>query len=61
MLLWRPVLRTLRVHGFADYVVALEDALEPIFEQGEFPVVSRGDCSILLAVCWLSEWSAIRK
>jgi arginase len=38
----------LNPESIAAYAVALADALEPIFEQGEFPVVLGGDCSILL-------------
>jgi len=38
----------LNPENIADYAVTLADALEPIFEQGEFPVVLGGDCSILL-------------
>ena len=43
-----PQTRMLNPENIADYAVALADALEPIFEQGEFPVVLGGDCSILL-------------
>jgi arginase len=35
-------------HGLAQYAVALADAIEPVLERGEFPVVLGGDCSILL-------------
>ena len=43
-----PQTRMLNAENIADYAVALADALELIFEQGEFPVVLGGDCSILL-------------
>jgi len=43
-----PQTRMLNPENIADYAVTLADALEPIFEQGEFPVVLGGDCSILL-------------
>ena len=43
-----PQSRMLNPESIAAYAVALADALEPIFEQGEFPVVLGGDCSILL-------------
>src|ERR1700732_953359 len=43
-----PQTRMLNPENIADYAVALADALEPILEQGEFPVVLGGDCSILL-------------
>jgi arginase len=38
----------LNAESIADYAVALADALEPILNRGEFPVVLGGDCSILL-------------
>ena len=43
-----PQTHMLNPEHIADYAVALADALEPIFIQGEFPVVLGGDCSILL-------------
>jgi arginase len=43
-----PQTLMLNPENIADYAVTLADALEPIFEQGEFPVVLGGDCSILL-------------
>ena len=43
-----PLTRMLNPENIADYAVTLADALEPIFEQREFPVVLGGDCSILL-------------
>lgn len=43
-----PQTHMLNPENIADYAVALADALEPIFIQGEFPVVLGGDCSILL-------------
>lgn len=43
-----PQTHMLNPESIAAYAVALADALEPILEQGEFPVVLGGDCSILL-------------
>jgi arginase len=40
--------KLLNPHGLARYSVALADAIEPVLERGEFPVVLGGDCSILL-------------
>jgi arginase len=38
----------LNPRGLADYAVALADAVGPVVDRGEFPVVLGGDCSILL-------------
>jgi arginase len=38
----------LNPRGIADYAVTLADAVGPIVDRGEFPVVLGGDCSILL-------------
>lgn len=38
----------LNPRGLADYAVALADAVGPVVDGGEFPVVLGGDCSILL-------------
>jgi arginase len=43
-----PQTKLLNPHGLAHYSVALADAIEPVLQQGEFPVVLGGDCSILL-------------
>ena len=43
-----PQTRMLNPENIADYAFTLADALEPIFDQREFPVVLGGDCSILL-------------
>ena len=40
-----PQTRMLNPENIADYAVALADALEPILEQGEFPVVLGGGTS----------------
>jgi arginase len=38
----------LNPHGIAAYSLALADAIAPVRERGDFPVVLGGDCSILL-------------
>jgi arginase len=43
-----PETLLLNPHGIADYAIALADAVGPILDRGEFPVVLGGDCSILL-------------
>lgn len=43
-----PETQLLNPGGIARYSVALADAIQPILEAGEFPVVLGGDCSILL-------------
>jgi arginase len=43
-----PETLLLNPRGLADYAVALADAVGPIVDRGEFPVVLGGDCSILL-------------
>jgi arginase len=43
-----PETLLLNPRGIADYAVALADAVGPIVDRGEFPVVLGGDCSILL-------------
>ena len=40
--------RLLNPLGLAHYSVALADAIGPVLDRGEFPVVLGGDCSILL-------------
>jgi arginase len=40
--------KLLNPHGLAHYSVALADAIGPVLDRGEFPVVLGGDCSILL-------------
>lgn len=39
---------TLNAPGIASYARKLADAIEPLLDQGEFPVVLGGDCSIVL-------------
>ena len=46
----------LNPENIADYAVNLADALEQIFEQGEFRVVLGGDCSILLGSLLALRW-----
>jgi arginase len=43
-----PETLLLNPRGLADYAIALADAVDPIVDRGEFPVVLGGDCSILL-------------
>jgi arginase len=43
-----PETQLLNPGGLARYAVSLADALGPLLEAGEFPVVLGGDCSILL-------------
>ena len=43
-----PETLMLNPHGLARYSVALADAVGPVVDRGEFPVVLGGDCSILL-------------
>jgi arginase len=43
-----PDTMLLNPHGLAGYALALADAIEPVLDRGEFPVVLGGDCSILL-------------
>jgi arginase len=43
-----PETLLLNPRGLADYAVALADAVGPIVDRDEFPVVLGGDCSILL-------------
>lgn len=43
-----PETKLLNPLGLAQYSVALADAIEPVLDRGEFPVVLGGDCSILL-------------
>jgi arginase len=43
-----PETLLLNPRGIADYAVALADAVGPIVDRGEFPLVLGGDCSILL-------------
>ena len=43
-----PDTKLLNPQGLAHYSVALADAVEPVLDRGEFPVVLGGDCSILL-------------
>ena len=43
-----PDTKLLNPRGLAHYSVALADAIEPVLDRGEFPVVLGGDCSILL-------------
>jgi arginase len=43
-----PDSKLLNPDGLAHYSVALADAIEPVLDRGEFPVVLGGDCSILL-------------
>jgi arginase len=43
-----PETGLLNPHGLARYSTALADAIEPVLERGDFPVVLGGDCSILL-------------
>jgi arginase len=39
---------TLNAPGIAGYTRKLADAIEPVFSQGEFPIVLGGDCTVLL-------------
>ena len=43
-----PETRMLNPRGIAAYTTALADALTPLLDKGEFPVVLGGDCSIVL-------------
>ena len=43
-----PETQLLNPQGLARYAVSLADALDPLLDAGEFPVVLGGDCSILL-------------
>lgn len=43
-----PETALLNPYGIAGYSVALADALAPVFDAGQLPVVLGGDCSILL-------------
>jgi arginase len=43
-----PETLLLNPRGIADYAVALADAVGPVVDRGDFPVVLGGDCSILL-------------
>ncbi|KXF74764.1 arginase [Paramesorhizobium deserti] len=43
-----PETMLLNPQGLAQYAVVLADAIEPVLDHGEFPVVLGGDCSILL-------------
>ncbi len=43
-----PDSKLLNPEGLANYSVALADAIGPVLDRGEFPVVLGGDCSILL-------------
>jgi arginase len=43
-----PQTKLLNPEGLAHYSVALADSIAPVLDQGEFPVVLGGDCSILL-------------
>jgi arginase len=43
-----PTTLTLNAAGIAAYSRALADAVGPVLDRGEFPVVLGGDCSILL-------------
>ena len=43
-----PETMLLNPQGLARYAVALANALDPLLDGGEFPVVLGGDCSILL-------------
>lgn len=39
---------TLNAPGIVSYTRKLADAIEPVLEQGEFPIVLGGDCTIVL-------------
>jgi arginase len=43
-----PETMLLNSRGIADYSVALADVVESVIDEGEFPLVLGGDCSILL-------------
>jgi arginase len=43
-----PETNILNPVGLHDYAIALADAVNAVLEQGEFPIVLGGDCSILL-------------
>lgn len=43
-----PRTKMLNPNGIARYSVQLADALGPVLDNGEFPVILGGDCSILL-------------
>ena len=45
---WRPGDGVCHARSIADYSMALAERVESIIEQGEFPVVLGGDCSIVL-------------
>src|SRR3989337_2928037 len=48
-----PATNMLNPHGLAEYSPQLADAVGAVIDNGEFPVVLGGDCSILLA-CMLA-------
>lgn len=48
-----PETLLLNAVAIADYSAELADALEPVLDAGEFPIVLGGDCSVLLG-CLLS-------
>ena len=43
-----PATRTLNARAMADWTPRLADAVEAVLEDGDFPLVLGGDCSILL-------------
>ena len=43
-----PQTRTLNAQAIADWSPKLADAMEEVLDQGKFPVILGGDCSILL-------------
>jgi arginase len=43
-----PETNILNPVGLRDYAIALADAVDAVLEQGEFPIVVGGDCSVLL-------------
>jgi arginase len=43
-----PQTQTLNARGIANYTRELADAVEPLLDMGEFPVLLGGDCTIVL-------------
>jgi arginase len=43
-----PATKLLNPSGLAHYAISLANAIEPLLEAGEFPLVLGGDCSILI-------------
>jgi arginase len=43
-----PLTQTMNAMAIANYTIELADAVGPLLDQGEFPVVLGGDCTIVL-------------